>query len=171
MFHPISFNLCDNGPLISACGRLKLIEVIYLGLENLFICCEYLCKHQSPWCPWKISWLQWDSLVRCSTNWPVKPHTGSEVNLLSSYLPSQVFLLQACCFTFCKLNSSPIDEVGEGHHHPLCLSKWVVVSSKMRASRRVHRYQPQPREQKPPPGTITLRNSVEILANLYTHKC
>ena len=48
MFHPISFNLCDNGPLISACGRLKLIGVIYLGLENLFICCEYLCKHQSP---------------------------------------------------------------------------------------------------------------------------
>ena len=24
--------------------------------------------------------------VRCSTNWPMKPHTGSEVNLLRSYL-------------------------------------------------------------------------------------
>ena len=27
--------------------------------------------------------------VRCSTNWAVKPHIGSEVNLLSSYLPEQ----------------------------------------------------------------------------------
>ena len=26
-------------------------------------------------------------LVRCSTNWAMKPHIGSEVNLLSSYLP------------------------------------------------------------------------------------
>ena len=25
--------------------------------------------------------------VRCSTNWAMKPHIGSEVNLLSSYLP------------------------------------------------------------------------------------
>ena len=25
--------------------------------------------------------------VRCSTNWAMKPHNGSEVNLLSSYLP------------------------------------------------------------------------------------
>ena len=28
-------------------------------------------------------------LVRCSTNWAMKPHIGSEVNLLSSYLPMQ----------------------------------------------------------------------------------
>ena len=27
--------------------------------------------------------------VRCSTNWAVKPHIGSEVNLLSAYLPVQ----------------------------------------------------------------------------------
>ena len=27
--------------------------------------------------------------VRCSTNWAMKPHIGSEVNLLSSYLPVQ----------------------------------------------------------------------------------
>ena len=27
--------------------------------------------------------------VRCSTNWAMKPHIGSEVNLLSSYLPMQ----------------------------------------------------------------------------------
>ena len=27
--------------------------------------------------------------VRCSTNWAIKPHIGSEVNLLSSYLPVQ----------------------------------------------------------------------------------
>ena len=27
--------------------------------------------------------------VRCSTNWARKPHIGSEVNLLSSYLPGQ----------------------------------------------------------------------------------
>ena len=25
--------------------------------------------------------------VRCSTNWAMKPHIGSKVNLLSSYLP------------------------------------------------------------------------------------
>ena len=28
-------------------------------------------------------------LVRCSTNWAMKPHIGSKVNLLSSYLPVQ----------------------------------------------------------------------------------
>ena len=40
------------------------------------------------------SQLQWDSnlwplwiLLRCSTNWAMKPHIGSEVILLSSYLP------------------------------------------------------------------------------------
>ena len=27
--------------------------------------------------------------VRCSTNWAMKPHIGSELNLLSSYLPMQ----------------------------------------------------------------------------------
>ena len=27
--------------------------------------------------------------VRCSTNWAMKPHIGSKVNLLSSYLPVQ----------------------------------------------------------------------------------
>ena len=37
-------------------------------------------------------------------------------------------------------------------------------ASKMRASSRAHRYPWQP-----PPGTITLRNSVEILTNLYTY--
>ena len=30
------------------------------------------------------------SPVRCSTNWAMKPHIGSEVNLLSSYLPWRV---------------------------------------------------------------------------------
>ena len=47
-------------------------------------------------------------------------------------------------------NSSPIDER-------------VVVPSEMRALSRARRY---PRQ--PPPGTVTLRNSVEILSNLYT---
>ena len=28
-------------------------------------------------------------LVRCSTNWAVKPHIGNEVNFFSSYLPVQ----------------------------------------------------------------------------------
>ena len=51
------------------------------------------------------------------------------------------------------------------------LWKRVVVSSKMWASSRVHSYPPQPREQKPPPGTETLRNSVEILINHYTNQC
>ena len=34
--------------------------------------------------------------VRCSTNWALKPHIGSEVNLLSSYLPvrSEMMLLK-----------------------------------------------------------------------------
>ena len=31
-----------------------------------------------------------------------------------------MFLIEACCFTFCKLNSSPIDELGEGAHE----SRW-----------------------------------------------
>ena len=31
------------------------------------------------------------------------------------------------------------------------------------------RYPWQPRERQPPPGSVTLRNSVEILTNLYTH--
>ena len=31
-----------------------------------------------------------------------------------------MFLIEACCFAFCKLNSSPIDELGEGAHE----SKW-----------------------------------------------
>ena len=45
---------------------------------------------------WKKSGLQRDSNpwppripVRCSTNWAMKPHIGSKVNLLSSYLPVQ----------------------------------------------------------------------------------
>ena len=42
-------------------------------------------------------------------------------------------------------------------------------ASKMRASSRVHRYPQQPRERQPPPGTVTLRNSVEIRTNLYTY--
>ena len=32
------------------------------------------------------------------------------------------------------------------------------------------RYPQQPREQQAPPGTITLRNLVKILTNLYTHQ-
>lgn len=47
-----------------------------------------------------------------------------------------------------------------------CLWKWVVVSSKMRASSRVCWYRLQPREQKPPPGTITLSNR-----SYYTKTC
>ena len=42
-------------------------------------------------------------------------------------------------------------------------------ASEMRASSRAHRYPRQPRERQPPPGTVTLRNSVEILTNLYTY--
>ena len=43
----------------------------------------------------------------------------------------------------------------------------VVVPSEMPASSRGCRYPRQPREQQP--GTVTLRNSLEILTNLYTH--
>ena len=50
-----------------------------------------------------------------------------------------------------------------------CLWKLVVVPSKIRASSRAHRYPWQPRERQPPPDTVTLRNSVEILTNLYTY--
>ena len=39
----------------------------------------------------------------------------------------------------------------------------------MRALSRARRYPWQPREQQPPPGTVTLRNSVEIFTNLYTY--
>ena len=49
------------------------------------------------------------------------------------------------------------------------LWKWVVVRSQMQASSVAHRYPRQPRERQPPPSTVTLRNSVEILSNLYTH--
>ena len=48
-----------------------------------------------------------------------------------------------------------------------CLWKRVVVPSEMRASSRARRYPRQPRERQP--GTVTLRNSVEILTNLYTY--
>ena len=50
-----------------------------------------------------------------------------------------------------------------------CPWKRVVVPSKMRASSRACRYPQQPRERQPPPGTVTLRNSVEILTSLYTY--
>ena len=43
------------------------------------------------------------------------------------------------------------------------------MPSEMRASSRARGYPRQPREQQPPPGTVTLRNSVEILTNLYTY--
>ena len=35
--------------------------------------------------------------------------------------------------------------------------------------KRARRYPRQPRERQPPPGTVTLINSVEILTNLYTY--
>ena len=51
-----------------------------------------------------------------------------------------------------------------------CLWKrLVVVPSEMRASSRARRYPRQPRERQPPPGTVTLRNSVETLTNLFTY--
>ena len=28
-----------------------------------------------------------------------------------------MFLIEACCFAFCKLKSSPIEELGEGTHN------------------------------------------------------
>ena len=34
---------------------------------------------------------------------------------------------------------------------------------------RARRYPRQPRDRQPPPGTVTLRNAVEILTNLYTY--
>ena len=45
-----------------------------------------------------------------------------------------------------------------------------MVPSEIRASSWVHSYLWQPREWQPPPGTVTLRNSVEIFTNLYTHQ-
>ena len=38
-----------------------------------------------------------------------------------------------------------------------------------RNASRARRYPRQPRERQPPPGTVTLINSVEILTNLYTY--
>ena len=43
------------------------------------------------------------------------------------------------------------------------------VLSKMQALSRACRYPWRPREQQPPPGTVTLSNAVEIISNLYTH--
>ena len=60
-----------------------------------------------------------------------------------------------------KSNPSPIYEVGK------VITNAGVVPSKMQA---LCRYPQQVREQQPPPGTITLRNLVEILTNLYTHQ-
>ena len=57
-----------------------------------------------------------------------------------------------------QLNSSPIDELREG-----------AYEGEMRAWSRACRYPPQPRERQPPPGSVTLRHSVEILTNLYTY--
>ena len=52
-----------------------------------------------------------------------------------------------------------------------CLRKRVVVvPSKLRASSRARWYPRQPRERQPPPGTVTLRISVAILTNPYTHQ-
>ena len=63
--------------------------------------------------------------VRCSTNWAMKPHIGSEVNLLSSYLPwgvkwSEVYEIISNClnwknllrwsfFTFIYIRSSKMN--------------------------------------------------------------
>ena len=46
--------------------------------------------------------------VRCSTNWAMKPHIGSEVNLLSSYLPwgikwCEVNTTLGCAFVLPKI--------------------------------------------------------------------
>ena len=44
--------------------------------------------------------------VRCSTNWAMKPHIGSKVNLLSSYFPVQVMgsnPIEALFFFFFRL--------------------------------------------------------------------
>ena len=54
--------------------------------------------------------------VRCSTNWAMKPHIGSKVNLLSSYLPVQwnhVKYIWNNSYLYCgsrwKWNESEID--------------------------------------------------------------
>ena len=39
----------------------------------------------------------------------------------------------------------------------------------MKAGCGATRYPQQPRERQPPPGIVTLRNSVEVLTNLYTY--
>ena len=51
-----------------------------------------------------------------------------------------------------------------------CLWKQVVVPSKIRVMSRACRYPCQLRERQPPPGTVTLTKSVEILTNLTTHQ-
>ena len=42
--------------------------------------------------------------VRCSTNWAMKPHIGSEANLLSSYLPWGVKWCEVYIFTLLLSN-------------------------------------------------------------------
>ena len=66
---------------------------------------------------------------------------------------------------FCKLNSSPIDELREGGYEN---GWWCQAKCEPNEQGTQVSSQP-PREQKPTPGTITLRNSVEILTNLYIY--
>ena len=50
--------------------------------------------------------------VQCSTNWPMKPHIGSEVNLLSSYLPVRNEMMW-CVYEIIHIWTAVIDESEE----------------------------------------------------------
>ena len=51
--------------------------------------------------------------VRCSTNWAMKPHIGSEVNSLSSYLPWGVKWCEA--YEIIHFWTAVVDEVKNDH--------------------------------------------------------
>ena len=61
--------------------------------------------------------------LRCSTNWAMRPHTGSEVNLFSSYLPWGVkwcVLLSNCLNwkIYCQYHSSLSSTTA--------IQKWII---------------------------------------------
>ena len=50
--------------------------------------------------------------VRCSTNWAMKPHIGSEVNLLSSYLPVRSEMMRSL-YEIIHIWTAVVDETDE----------------------------------------------------------
>ena len=94
-------------------------------------------------------------------------------NSIRWYLHRNVFVYNMCAFVLhlvarwrftCSLNSSPIDELGEGAYEG---GWWCQAKCEHRAGHAGIHCNPESGNH--PPGTVTLINSVEILTNLYTY--